>query len=200
MLVSNRLTTIQIIQLVFAKTSARRMRKRWSGINAFERILPFPLSLSKTFQSRYLYEPWRIKNNVNKNRSSSSRGIIIIERIAGSPLVSNREDRLCSRWNWYFGCTCRNTIIQRIAGPSRASWHRWRGFDQPAVNKGEGCGSVKHVPNRFHIGSKPIFVAIRDPVSVRTEMDSGGQFCGGTEEEREGRAFRDATLWPRRIF
>lgn len=50
--------------------------------------------------------------------------------------MSNREDRLCSRWNWYFGRTCRNTIIQRIAGPSRASWHRWRGFDQPAVNKG----------------------------------------------------------------
>lgn len=39
------------------------------------------------------------------------------------------------------------------------------------------------MPNRFHIGSKPIFVAIRDPVSVRTEMDSGDQFCGGTEEE-----------------
>lgn len=51
------------------------------------------------------------------------------------------------------GRTCRNTIIQRIAEPSRASWRRspsrWRGFDQPAVNKGEGRGrgSVKYVSN-----------------------------------------------------
>lgn len=197
MLVSNRLTTIQIIQLVFAKTSARRMRKRWSGINAFERILPFPLSLSKTFQSRYLYEPWRIKNNVNKNRSSSSRGIIIIERIAGSPLVSNREDRLCSRWNWYFGRTCRNTIIQRIAGPSRASWHRWRGFDQPAVNKGVAVARLSTCQTGF--------TSVRSQYSSRfaIQFQFGRKWIPAVnfaaERKRRG-AFRDATLWPRRIF